>query len=212
MNTQKPKDPYAPKKPPKTVVDRRSESERQSDRITAGFKAIDRSSLTVKVPRFIKAQFMHETGAATSNVFVENNNMFGMKCAIYRTYYQDGCRPNGYANYSSYERSVQDLNNWIDNALQREAQNRLTGQNVSIGQSPLQGISSNTAMNPFGGFLGNITVAPNQKLINDEISVIVAELEAGTVADYARFLSNQGYFTDSLSNYTNGLQAWITKV
>ena len=69
------------------------------------------SSLNLKHPDIVIAQAIHETGYFTSNIFKENNNLFGMKKAYQRpTTCIDVNR--GHAVYSNWKNSVIDYALW----------------------------------------------------------------------------------------------------
>jgi len=65
--------------------------------------------------RIITAQAMHETGLFSSNVFLRNNNAFGMRMPGQRPTRAVGdVDSDGYANYESLEDSIEDLALWFD--------------------------------------------------------------------------------------------------
>jgi flagellum-specific peptidoglycan hydrolase FlgJ len=58
---------------------------------------------------FAVAQACHETAGFTSNIFISNNNCFGMK---YAGQINAQGEKNGYANYQSINNSVKDFVAW----------------------------------------------------------------------------------------------------
>lgn len=64
-------------------------------------------------PDWICAIAMHETGSFTSEVFVENNNLFGMRHPEKRGTTSLG-EFQGYAKYSALQDSVKDLRMWFE--------------------------------------------------------------------------------------------------
>jgi hypothetical protein len=63
--------------------------------------------LNVKFPHIVYAQSLLETGYFTSNIFLENHNLFGMKQARIRVNTAKGTH-NGHAYYDSWQESVFD--------------------------------------------------------------------------------------------------------
>lgn len=63
--------------------------------------------LNVKFPHIVMAQSIVETGHFTSDIFLENNNLFGMKEARVRINTASGTS-KGHAYYNSWEESVYD--------------------------------------------------------------------------------------------------------
>jgi uncharacterized FlgJ-related protein len=63
-------------------------------------------------PYFLTAIAMHETGNFTSDVFRNNNNLFGMRHPEHRPTKSTGDL-NGYATYKSLQDSVRDFKEWI---------------------------------------------------------------------------------------------------
>jgi uncharacterized FlgJ-related protein len=72
------------------------------------------SDLGIKFPKIVYAQAVVESGNFESKIFLENNNLFGMKVAKSRPTTAKGER-NGYAYYDSWQMSV------IDYALYQSA-------------------------------------------------------------------------------------------
>jgi len=69
------------------------------------------TALNIKHPDIVFAQAVHETGHFTSNIFNENNNLFGMKMAYQRPKTAIGIK-NGHAEYSNWKESVIDYALW----------------------------------------------------------------------------------------------------
>lgn len=63
--------------------------------------------LNIKYPDIVYAQTIQETGEYTSNIFIENHNLFGMKVATQRPTTNKGVNRN-HAYYSSWQNSVID--------------------------------------------------------------------------------------------------------
>ena len=63
--------------------------------------------LNVKFPHIVLAQSIVETGHWTSKIFLENNNLFGMKEAYVRVHTAKGTQ-YGHAYYENWEASVYD--------------------------------------------------------------------------------------------------------
>jgi len=63
--------------------------------------------LNIKYPHIVMAQSQIETGNWTSNIFKENHNLFGMKCATKRPTTNKG-EENGHAYYENWKESVVD--------------------------------------------------------------------------------------------------------
>ena len=63
--------------------------------------------LNVRYPHIVMAQARVETGHYKSKIFMENNNLFGMKCAAQRCTTHKGPM-NGHAKYDSWQESVID--------------------------------------------------------------------------------------------------------
>lgn len=63
--------------------------------------------LNFKYPYIVLAQSYQETGHYTSNIFLTNQNLFGMKEARIRTNIANGTR-NGHASYNSWQDSLYD--------------------------------------------------------------------------------------------------------
>lgn len=63
--------------------------------------------LNVKFPHIVLAQSIVETGHWTSKIFLENNNLFGMKEAYVRVHTAKGTQ-YGHAYYEDWEESVYD--------------------------------------------------------------------------------------------------------
>jgi uncharacterized FlgJ-related protein len=58
--------------------------------------------------RFVVAQAAHETANFTSKIFLENNNLFGMKLALVRKTTATG-QKNGHATYTNLRDCVKDF-------------------------------------------------------------------------------------------------------
>lgn len=67
--------------------------------------------LNIKFPDIVYAQAVHETGNFKSQIFRENNNLFGMKVAKLRPTTNDG-EQYGHAYYDHWRSSVQDYAYW----------------------------------------------------------------------------------------------------
>lgn len=67
--------------------------------------------LNIKFPDIVYAQAVHETGNFKSQIFRENNNLFGMKVAKLRPTTNQG-EQYGHAFYSHWRSSVQDYAYW----------------------------------------------------------------------------------------------------
>jgi len=63
--------------------------------------------LNVKFPHIVYAQSILETGYWNSKIFVENNNLFGMKSASSRIT-TSRCNVNGHAYYNNWKESLYD--------------------------------------------------------------------------------------------------------
>jgi len=63
--------------------------------------------LNFKYPHIVLAQTIQETGNYKSQIFKENNNLFGMKEAVIRTNLAKGTK-RGHAYYGSWQESVTD--------------------------------------------------------------------------------------------------------
>lgn len=64
------------------------------------------NGFTIKQAQFITAQAAHETGNFTSQVFHENNNLFGMTYVGQLNSLGD---KNGYANYENIDQCIKDF-------------------------------------------------------------------------------------------------------
>ena len=64
-------------------------------------------SLHFSFPHIVMAQAIHESGNYNSKLFLENNNIFGMKKAVIRMTTADGIQ-DGYALYDTWIESVYD--------------------------------------------------------------------------------------------------------
>lgn len=64
-------------------------------------------SLNVKYPDVVLAQAQIETGNYTSHIFLDNNNLFGMKAARSRIHTHEGTQ-HGHAYYTNWQQSVMD--------------------------------------------------------------------------------------------------------
>lgn len=69
------------------------------------------AALNIKHPDIVFAQAVHETGHFTSNIFNQNNNLFGMKMAYRRPKTAIGIK-NGHAEYNNWKESVIDYALW----------------------------------------------------------------------------------------------------
>ena len=65
------------------------------------------NDLNIKFPEIVYAQAILETGNFTSNICIENNNLFGMQQATIRPTTSVGSK-NNHANYTSWKESVMD--------------------------------------------------------------------------------------------------------
>lgn len=65
------------------------------------------NELNIKFPHIVMAQSMLETGNYTSKIFIENENLFGMKEAALRIHLAQGTQYN-HAYYNSWRESVYD--------------------------------------------------------------------------------------------------------
>lgn len=79
---------------------------------TLVYKAINNANPAIE-PLFLLSIAAHETGEFSSNVFKNNNNLFGMRHPSQRQTLSLGDK-NGYAYYSSLEDSVKDFMLWIE--------------------------------------------------------------------------------------------------
>lgn len=68
-------------------------------------------NLNIKHPDIVFAQAIQETGHFTSNIFNQNNNLFGMKMAYRRPKTAIGIK-NGHAEYNNWKESVIDYALW----------------------------------------------------------------------------------------------------
>lgn len=64
-----------------------------------------------KTSEYIAALSSLETGSWTSNIYRENNNLFGMRCPQIRETTAVGCK-NGFAVYESTSDSIEDFLKW----------------------------------------------------------------------------------------------------
>lgn len=64
-------------------------------------------SLHFPFPEIVMAQAIHESGCFSSKLFLENNNILGMKCPIVRLTTSKG-EQNGYAYYESWKDCIYD--------------------------------------------------------------------------------------------------------
>lgn len=64
--------------------------------------------LNLRFEDILVAQTRLETGEFTSNIYLHNNNLFGMKRAYQRPKYQDG-EANGHACYTDWKQSLIDM-------------------------------------------------------------------------------------------------------
>jgi flagellum-specific peptidoglycan hydrolase FlgJ len=69
------------------------------------------TALNIKHPDIVFAQAVCETGHFTSNIFNQNNNLFGMKMAYRRPKTAIGIK-NGHAEYNNWKESVIDYALW----------------------------------------------------------------------------------------------------
>jgi len=84
----------------------------EDERIQTAWEVINQN-WTLDTPKeFIMAQAMFETSKFTSNVFLENNNMFGMKLPKKRSTLATGENLD-HATFKSLSDSVQDLMKWF---------------------------------------------------------------------------------------------------
>lgn len=74
--------------------------------------------LNIKYPHIVLAQARIESGTYTSNIFKENNNLFGMKKAYQRATTATG-RNRGHAQYDHWTHSVIDYALWQNKYLSR---------------------------------------------------------------------------------------------
>jgi uncharacterized FlgJ-related protein len=88
--------------------------------ITAVRRAIT-TQFPNSVAKNVYGQFYHETGGGTSRLFLENNNLFGMKHPIVRTTTSIGADVYNYAVYNTVDDAVVDLRLWfLHNGLNYE--------------------------------------------------------------------------------------------
>lgn len=80
---------------------------KQNDKFSQEKLVVMMKDLNVKFPWIPMAQSMVETGHWKSNIFVENNNLFGMKEAKQRVTTAEGTQ-NNHAYYSTWRESVYD--------------------------------------------------------------------------------------------------------
>jgi hypothetical protein len=69
------------------------------------------TALNITHPDIVFAQAVHETGHFSSNIFNQNNNLFGMKMAYRRPKTAIGIK-NGHAEYNNWKESVIDYALW----------------------------------------------------------------------------------------------------
>lgn len=69
------------------------------------------NALNISFPQVVYAQAVQETGYFTSNIFLENNNLFGMKQARVRPTTARGTK-RGHAYYTNWQESVVDYAMW----------------------------------------------------------------------------------------------------
>jgi hypothetical protein len=72
-------------------------------------------SSQLKYPLICLAQMYHETNHLKSDIFLENNNGFGFKCSISRTYCKGENR--GHAVYKDLSDSILDYRDWQDQVI-----------------------------------------------------------------------------------------------
>jgi hypothetical protein len=71
-------------------------------------KTLDESKYSTEFIKMLTAVAMHETGVFSSNIYLENNNLFGMKLPTIRETRATG-ENRGHATFASLEDSVKDL-------------------------------------------------------------------------------------------------------
>ena len=69
------------------------------------------NALNISFPHIVYAQAVQETGVFTSNIFLENHNLFGMKQARVRPNLAMGTK-RGHAYYTNWQESVIDYALW----------------------------------------------------------------------------------------------------
>jgi hypothetical protein len=80
---------------------------KQNDKFSQEKLVVMMKDLNVKFPWIPMAQSMVETGHWKSNIFIENNNLFGMKEAKQRVTTAEGTQ-NNHAYYATWRESVYD--------------------------------------------------------------------------------------------------------
>jgi len=99
-----------------TWGDRRKKKNLQQSRANQSFLKIKAQlmakTLNHTVAAAVFGQFMHETANGTSPLFMQNNNLFGMKHPQIRPTLSLGMK-NGYADYTSTWSSIEDLFLWF---------------------------------------------------------------------------------------------------
>jgi hypothetical protein len=75
-------------------------------------KALTKRVEDLKLRELMYRQAMHETGNLKSNIFTQNNNLYGMRPAIARPTTNAGAQ-GGYAYYNTLEDSIDDLLLWF---------------------------------------------------------------------------------------------------
>ena len=76
------------------------------------------NKLNIKYPKVVLAQAKLESGNFTSNIFKENNNMFGMKLPERRKTTAIGTN-RGHATYEDWIKSLQDYKLWQDDMIHK---------------------------------------------------------------------------------------------
>lgn len=135
------------------------------------------NNVRIVLRRIIVSQARHETCNYLSRLANEQNNFFGMGCALTRQNMQQGCNRN-FANYTSLQQSVMDLDLWF------------SARTLDFRLDLLRDMA--LALYTNGAF--NITLAGADAAIN-------------VYCDYIRNKSPFAYYTDTLERYSNGVRA-----
>lgn len=142
-------------------------------------KGINQIDFLIGKPRFIVAQFLHETGYGSSRVFQEQNNGFGMRCVYIRPTTQVGCQAD-YGVYANGVSSAIDLNKWFEYHIEKDIDQLYIKQGRRV-----PAIGSERRKSDFNDF--------------------VNRYRNFTLEQYVAYIKERGYFEDTYNNYYNGL-------
>lgn len=123
--------------------------------------------------RLLIAQSAHETNGWTSDIYIKNHNLFGMKMPHVRQTTAVKAL-NGYAYYNTIEDSAADMLFWL------AYEHYDYSQDVMLNLPELE---------------------PNRTTFIDQ-----------SINMFVTFLKDKGYFTDTISNYYNGVKFWYHKI